>query len=111
MFHKTGGPGVGGDGISGTAVPKGVDQIQQQDWFNMTVEAVGDTVTMYLNGALVDAVQDADFAPGATLGKGSIALYNSTNPMAYDDVEVGSLSVEARGKAAVSWARLKRGVR
>lgn len=111
MFHKTGGPGVGGDGISGTAVPNGVDAIEQNEWFNMTVEAVGDTVTMYLNGELVDAIQDPDFAPGAVLGAGSIALYNSTNPMAYDDVEVGSLSVEARGKATTSWARLKRAVR
>ena len=111
MFHKTGGPGVGGDGISGTAVPADVDQIGQQEWFNMTVEAVGDTVTMYMNGDLVDSVQDADFAPGAALGSGSIALYNSTNPMAYDDVEVGSLSVEAAGKVAVTWAGLKRATR
>ena len=107
MFHKTGGPGVGGDGISGTAVPAGVDAIQQQDWFSMTAEVVGDTVTMYLNGDLVDSVQDADFAPGGALEKGSFALYNCTNPMAYDNVEVGSLSVEARGKVAVAWAGLK----
>jgi hypothetical protein len=49
LNFKTGGPGVGGDGISGTPIPAG-ENIQQRQWFNMTVEVVGDTVTLYMQG-------------------------------------------------------------
>lgn len=100
-FLKIGSPGVAGDGITGTPIPAG-DNIQQRKWFNVTVEMVGDTVTMYMEGEKMESVQDPDFAPGGPLGKGKIALYNATNPMAYDNVTVTALAVEPAGKLATT---------
>lgn len=106
---KTGGPGVGQDGISGTPIPAG-DNITQQSWFSMTVEAVGDTVTMYMQGEMINSVTDPDLAPGGPLAKGKIALYNATNPMAYDNVMVSVLAaVSSEGKLSTAWGSLKTG--
>lgn len=105
-FFKTGGPGVAGDGITGTPIPDG-DNIQQRKWFNVTVEVVGDTVTMYMEGEKMESVQDPDFALGGPLGKGKIALYNATNPMAYDNVTVTALAVEPAGKLVTTWGGLR----
>ncbi|GIX06243.1 MAG: hypothetical protein KatS3mg115_0646 [Candidatus Poribacteria bacterium] len=112
MFFKTGGPGVGGDGITGTPVPKEVKQVPQRVWFTMTVEVLGDTVTLFIDGVKVASVSDSDFAPGGKLERGTIALYNSTNPMAYDNVVVegiGRLPVSSRGKLATYWGALRAG--
>ena len=73
----------------------------------MTADVQGDTVTLFLKGKKVDAIKDADLRPGAKLGKGKIALYNSTNPMAYDNVEVKGLAVEPAGKLATTWGQIK----
>ncbi|HIE27744.1 TPA: DUF1080 domain-containing protein [Candidatus Poribacteria bacterium] len=107
FFGKGNGPA--GDGIDGPPVPKEIPNIAQREWFNMTVEVVQDTVTMYLNKKKVDSIQDKDLAPGGPLAKGKIALYNSTNPMAYDNVEVGSLAVFPAGKLSATWGILKAG--
>ena len=108
-FHfKLGGPGVGADGISGTPIPAG-DNIMQRQWFNMTVEAVGDTVTMYLEGEKIGSITDPALAPGGKLGKGKIALFNTTNPMAYDNVELIDMAVSAEGKLGATWGSLKAG--
>ncbi|MFC1718408.1 family 16 glycoside hydrolase [Candidatus Poribacteria bacterium] len=103
---KTGGPGVGQDGISGTPIPAG-DNIQQMQWFNVTAEVVGDTVTMYMEGEKIGEVTDPALAPGGGLAKGKIALYNATNPMAYDNVTVTDMAVEPAGKLATTWSRLR----
>lgn len=106
LNFKTGGPGVGQDGISGTPIPAG-DNIQQKQWFSMTAEVVGDTVTMYMEGEKLASVTDPDLAPGGPLAKGKIALYNATNPMAYDNVVVGSLAVSSQSKLSTTWGILK----
>jgi hypothetical protein len=104
------GNGPAGDGIDGPAVPKAIPNIKQREWFKMTVEVSGDTVTMFLNGKRVDAVTDPDLRAGRPLSKGKFALYNSTNPMAYDNVVVESLSVQPMGKLATTWAAVRRGM-
>lgn len=102
LNFKTGGPGVGGDGITGTPIPAGKN-IGQKQWFNMTVEVVGNTVTMYMEGKKMGSVTDSD------LRRGKIALYNSTNPTAYDNVVVDSMAVSSAGKLSTSWGNLKAG--
>jgi len=104
---KTGGPGVGGDGIEGTPVPG--DNILQRIWFNMRAEVVGDTVIMYMEGDEMNSVTDPDLALGGPLGKGKIALYNCTNPMAYDNVVVTAQAVSSAGKLSTTWGSLKAG--
>lgn len=100
--------GPAGDGIDGPCVPKALKNIGQKEWFNMTAEVVGDTVTLFINKVKIDTIKDNDLRPGGPLGKGKIALYNSTNPTAYDNVLVDNLaSVEPAGKLATSWGRLK----
>jgi len=108
LNFKTGGPGVGQDGISGTPIPAG-NNIMQMQWFNMTVEAVGDTVIMYMEGEKINSVTDPNLAPGGPLAKGKIALYNATNPTAYDNVVVDSMSVSFAGKLTTAWGSLKSG--
>jgi hypothetical protein len=75
----------------------------------MTAEVVGDTVTMYMQGEKINSVTDAALAPGGPLRNGKIALYNATNPMAYDNVVVDSLSVSSAGKLSATWGSLKAG--
>ncbi len=108
-FHyKLGVPGPVADGISGTPVPG--DNIPQSAWFNMTVEAVGDTVTMYMEGEEMGSITDPALAPGGMVAKGKIALFNTTNPMAYDNVTVtdlGSTAVSPVGKLSETWGNLK----
>jgi hypothetical protein len=101
------GNGPAGDGIDGPRVPANIADIKQREWFNMTVEVVKDTLTMYLNQKKVDSVQDSDLASGGPLAKGKMALYNSTNPMAYDNVAVGSLAVFPADKLSTTWGSLK----
>lgn len=102
--------GPAGDGIDGPCVPKEIPNIPQKTWFNVTVEVIGDTVTMILNKKKVDSLKDPDLRSGGALGKGKVALYNSTNPTAYDNVLVENLaSVEPKAKLAASWGKLKAG--
>ena len=106
------GNGPEGDGIDGPPLPETIPNLPQREWFNMTVEVVGDTVTMYLSGEKVDSITDNDLALGGPLAKGKFALYNSTNPMAYDNVEVSSLEVSSTavfpaGKLGTTWGSLK----
>lgn len=106
-FHfKLGGPGVGGAGIIGTPIPAG-DRITKRQWFDMTVEAVGDTVTMYMQGEEMGSITDPELAPGGKLAMGKIALFNSTNPMAYDNVVVSAWAVSSAGKLGTTWGSLK----
>ena len=105
FFGKGNGPG--GDGIDGPAIPKGIGNIKQREWFKMTADVQGDTVTMLLKGKKVDSVKDPSLRPGGKLGKGKIALYNSTNPMAYDNFIVEGLAVEPEGKLATTWGQIK----
>jgi len=105
FFGKGNGPA--GDGIDGPAIPAGIGNVKQREWFNMTVDVQGDTVTMLLKGKKVDSIKDPDLRPGGKLGKGKIALYNSTNPMAYDNLEVKGLAVEPTGKLATLWGQIK----
>ena len=55
----------------------------------------------------VDSVRHTDLAQGGPLGNGKIALYNCTNPIAYDNVEVSALAVTAGGKLATTWGVVK----
>ncbi|MFC1719259.1 hypothetical protein ACFL6S_36755 [Candidatus Poribacteria bacterium] len=108
-FHyKLGGPGPGGDGISGTPIPAG-DNITMMAWFNITVEAVGDTVTMYMEGEEMGSITDPALVPGGELAKGKIALFNTTNPTAYDNVLVSAQAVSSAGKLGTTWGILKAG--
>ena len=101
------GNGAAGDGIDGPAIPKGIGNVAQRDWFNMAADVQGDTVTLFLKGKEVDSVKDKDLAPGGKLAKGKIALYNSTNPMAYDNVKIEGLAVKPQGKLATPWGKIK----
>ena len=111
LFFSTGSAGVAGDGITGFPTPG--DNIPQSEWFNMTVEVTGNTATMYMGGEKMESVQDDDLGPGGPLAKGRIALYNSTNPMAYDNIEVtaleGSTSVSPASRLSTTWGSLRAG--
>lgn len=108
FFGKGNGPA--GDGIDGPAIPGGIGNVKQMEWFNMAADVQGDTVTLFLKGKKVDSVTDKDLAPGGKLARGKIALYNSTNPMAYDNVKIEALAVESQGKLATVWGRMKSAV-
>ena len=73
----------------------------------MTAEVVGDTATMYMEGEKIGEITDPALAPGGPLGKGKIALYNATNPMAYDNIVVSALAVELPGKLALTWGEIR----
>ena len=107
LFFGAGGVGPAGDGITGAPIPDGVGNVKQNEWFNMSVEVQGDTATLFMKGKKIDSVKDRDLAPGGPLGKGKFALYNSTNPMAYDNVKIEGLAVEPSGKSATVWGRIK----
>jgi hypothetical protein len=61
FFGKGNGPG--GDGVDGPAIPKGIGNVKQQEWFNMAADVQGDTVALLLKGKEVDSIKDKDLAP------------------------------------------------
>ena len=85
----------------------GVGQIDKDEWYTLKIEVAGDSIKAYLDGEL-----QIDTKHGAH-GEGGIAFEGEANTIAhFDDLVVEgdgipSSPVEAMGKLASQWGRIK----